>query len=109
MAFSREYINVKDFGARGDGSTNDATAIQKAINAAGRGRTVFLPSGIYAVTSVTFSLQNGVSLLGEGANYSRGGSLIRQTGTVQTLIEMGGGSGLSTNCSVAHLAIQSVG
>jgi hypothetical protein len=45
-----DIINVKTFGATGDGSTNDAVAIQKAIDAAG-GKTVYFPTGTYIVNA----------------------------------------------------------
>jgi polygalacturonase len=55
-------FNVRHFGAVGDGTANDAPAINKAIdacNAAGGG-TVFVPSGIYATGSV--HLKSNVTL-----------------------------------------------
>jgi len=47
---SRVY-NVKAFGALGDGTTDDTTAIQNAINAADAagGGVVYLPNGIYVI------------------------------------------------------------
>jgi len=39
-------ISVKSFGATGDGSTDDATAIQAAIDAS-VGKTLYVPAGIY--------------------------------------------------------------
>lgn len=38
---------VTDYGATGDGTTNDTTAIQNCINAAGVGGSVFFPQGTY--------------------------------------------------------------
>lgn len=62
-------FNVRSFGAVGDGTTNDATAILNAINAAGanNGGTVFFPAGTYAVagTVLTWSGKNGVKLIGQ--------------------------------------------
>lgn len=47
----REMISVKDFGAKGDGKTNDTTAIQTAINHAVESgkREVYFPGGTYKV------------------------------------------------------------
>lgn len=57
------YINVKDFGATGDGVTDDTAAIQTALNA-GSGRTVYFPEGQYIVSS-PLSVKTRTYLLGE--------------------------------------------
>lgn len=46
-----EYVmlNVKDFGAKGDGETNDTAAIQCAINACPKGGRVYVPAGVYKI------------------------------------------------------------
>jgi polygalacturonase len=41
------WRNVRDFGAAGDGTTDDTTAFQRALDEAGKtGDRVFVPSGI---------------------------------------------------------------
>lgn len=59
-------INVKDapYNAVGDGSADDTTPIQSAINAAAPGQTVWVPKGIYRVTS-QLDLKQGTVLTGE--------------------------------------------
>lgn len=54
-AVSRTYISkladvvsVKDFGATGDGTTDDTTAIENAVAAAS---TIYFPTGIYVLTA----------------------------------------------------------
>lgn len=51
---TKEYYNVKDYGAVGDGKTLDNPAINKAIEAAAKngGGTVFLPAGTYLSGSI---------------------------------------------------------
>ncbi|TMV46261.1 hypothetical protein FE783_26595 [Paenibacillus mesophilus] len=66
-----EYVNVKWFGAKGDGTTDDFKSIQDAINAvfAMGGGTVFFPKGTYIVSPYLnkwITLRNNVNLLGEG-------------------------------------------
>jgi hypothetical protein len=46
-------VNVLDFGAIGDGVTNDTAAIQAAVNSTADG-TVYLPPGTYLVDSIVF-------------------------------------------------------
>ena len=49
-----DIINVKDFGAKGDGSTDDTTAIQAALDAGlVTGKTVVFPAGTYAFTEAS--------------------------------------------------------
>jgi hypothetical protein len=49
-----DTISVKDFGAVGDGTTDDRAAIQTAINSCiTLGKTLFFPQGTYAMSSFT--------------------------------------------------------
>lgn len=65
--------NVYDFGAVGDGGTDDTAAIQAAIDSFSNGGTVYLPPGkFYAATSIY--LKPGVSLLGPYENIGAIGS-----------------------------------
>jgi len=45
-----EVVSVKDFGAVGDGVTDDYVAIQAAIDAIGTSGTLYFPKGIYKVS-----------------------------------------------------------
>jgi hypothetical protein len=59
-------INVLDYGATGDGVTNDAVAIQAAINAmsASGGGTVYFPSGRYYIEA-PIEFKSYVNIVGE--------------------------------------------
>jgi len=58
-------VNIRDFGAKGDGGADDSEAFQKAFQAArGGGATVFLPRGNYLMTR-TLEIPEGVTLSGE--------------------------------------------
>jgi hypothetical protein len=67
--FSSGLVNVKDYGAEGDGVTDDAAAIQAAINASVSGDQVFFPGGIYIVGS-TIILKEQRSYVGAQDHYT---------------------------------------
>jgi len=60
-------VNVRWFGAKGDGSTPDQVAINAAVNAAapsGDGLNVFFPTGTYRLTSTIRADRDGLTLTG---------------------------------------------
>ncbi len=72
MPGASPFYNVMDYGATGDGATDDTAAINAAISAAApssspTGYTVLLPAGRYRVTS-TLTVPPGLTLQGDGWN-----------------------------------------
>lgn len=70
----REFVSVKDFGAVGDGVTDDTVAIQAAVDAvfAGslQGGSLYFPKGSYRVTSSIYQKPR-VNFVGEGSRKSQ--------------------------------------
>ncbi|MEV4335772.1 glycosyl hydrolase family 28-related protein [Streptomyces sp. NPDC049590] len=66
-----DWLNVvRDFGAKGDGVTDDTAAIQAAINAAAvAGGTLYFPAGRYTLTAA-LTWASGVNAVGAGARVS---------------------------------------
>lgn len=62
--YSSDFIDVSQFGAKGDGLTNDTEAFQKAI---GTGRAVYVPKGIYLVN---LSINVKAIIFGDGSTSS---------------------------------------
>jgi polygalacturonase len=67
-AFAAGTLNVvNDCGARGNGSSDDAPAIQACINRVSAGQTVYFPNGTYNL-SKTLNIKGGISYVGESTN-----------------------------------------
>lgn len=64
---SGSYISVKDYGAKGDGATDDTTAIQTTIDKVNElgGGIVFIPKGTYLLSNA-INLYDYTILMGEG-------------------------------------------
>jgi hypothetical protein len=60
----RDVVSVKDFGAVGDGTTDDTAAIQAGIDATKNGAVLYFPYGTYYCTS-TLTIGRGSKLCGE--------------------------------------------
>lgn len=88
-----DVVSVKDFGAVGDGLTDDTLAIQKALSA---GYHVYVPEGTYLVTS-TIGLTSSQSLYGAGQ-----ASVIKAQSTAFNTIEVTG-----KHTQISNLRIES--
>ena len=72
-----DVFNVKDFGAVGDGSTDDSSAFQNAVDTAvaqSIGGCVYIPAGRYRLNSrivkTSISLPKSLSIIGDGQGVS---------------------------------------
>ncbi|HEX9153187.1 MAG TPA: glycosyl hydrolase family 28-related protein [Candidatus Saccharimonadales bacterium] len=100
-------INVKAYGAMGNGTTDDTAAIQAAIDAVpSTGAAVFLPRGTYVVSSTLTIDKDATMLIGAGAS-----SVIRvPSGALGIdLIKIGNGSTTRAHCGIRDLRITADG
>ncbi len=79
-----ETVSVKDFGAVGDGITDDTAAIQAALNT---GRVAYLPAGTYLVSSALTITLNNTGICGDGY-----GSVIKTTSATADIFLIGDGT-----------------
>ena len=99
-------LNVRNFGAVGDGVTNDAPAFQAAIDVATvSGAEVYVPAGTYLMGS-TVLLKPSVNIIGQGA--SPAGSIITRNGAYPIFIT-DISSGRCDRCGLSALLINGMG
>lgn len=65
----RQNVSVKDFGAVGNGTTDDTAAIQAALNSNSGNVSIYFPRGVYKITSTILIPQNRATKMhGDGFN-----------------------------------------
>jgi glucan 1,3-beta-glucosidase len=88
------FVSMRSSGARGDGVTDDTTALQNAINSAtGAGLVSFFDAGTYLVTS-TLTIPPGAKLVGE--SYSvimSSGNFFNNVNSPQPVVRVGATTG----------------
>lgn len=111
LAYNTTF-NVKSYGAVGDGTADDTTAVQAALNAAtnANGGIVFFPTGTYKITATLNVQSNAFRYDG----WQGGGIIIRGAGANKTRLVASGGTGFqllnfvtnkSANCSVEDISL----
>ena len=65
-AVDSDALNVRHFGARGDGRSDDTAAISRALRALSPGQTLAFPAGTYPHSAVVAVTTSGVTLQGPG-------------------------------------------
>ena len=91
---ARDFVSVRDFGAKGDNSTDDTAAIAAALAALYRrnGGTLYFPSGQYLFTSFIIDRDFNVLLQGEGNS-----DLPQRAATVLRCTKRGGREDVAIN------------
>jgi hypothetical protein len=83
--FSGMWISAKNFGAKGDGTTNDTAAIQDALTSLSPGGTLYIPPGTYIVSAAAgtdafaaIGVPSNVRIVGAGVS----ATYIKQSGSL---------------------------
>jgi len=93
-----ETVSVKDFGAVGDGTTNDTTAF---INALAASNSIFIPAGTYLLDSLTIATNAGKTITGA----SRESTILKATASATKFLYVGTVSGYSVGNSISNFSI----
>lgn len=73
--YKMPVVNVLDYGAVGDGSTDDAAALQTAIDAVNGGGVVYFPCRVYSIQTSLYMYSNQVLFFEPEATIKQGASI----------------------------------
>lgn len=91
----REIVSVRDFGAVGNGTTDDSASFAAALASMTSGGTLYIPAGTYKITS-GLTASYGIVVAGAGC----GGTIIKPSGNFNVFTFTGGqqGAGMQDLC-----------
>ena len=114
-------VNVKWFGAKGDGATDDTVAIQNTINFASLNKTanfnslykenpvkVIVPDGIYLISASIDITKSHIWLIGEGRPVFKATSAINNTSFIITLNYEATDSGSLYDMKISNISFQRI-
>ena len=64
--YTSNVLNVREFGALGDGSRDDSQSVQTAFDYVKPGQTVYFPAGRYLITKAIKITQDNITITGHG-------------------------------------------
>jgi hypothetical protein len=92
---SQEHLSVREFGAAGDGKTDDTKAIQRALDAAAEVRgAVFVPPGVYLCADIQMRPNTALAGVPTWDYRGSGGTVLRlASGAAKCLLNIAGAPG----------------
>lgn len=89
----KSTISPEEFGAKGDGATDDSQAIQNAINSLSKGGTIVFSPKTYLISNGITINNKGITLKGTRGTNGNGSVLISNNSNSNNMITIGYGQG----------------
>ena len=93
-----QIVSVKDFGATGDGVTDDTAALQAALDS---GKPLRIPAGTYLYSSLTGLDEDNITISGDGSNCT----VLKFTGTGIAL-DIGTSAGFKQGVNISGFTVE---